>query len=308
MKNAEILKEELAKEEELFTYLSGQFESLTADQSELIKNLLKQDMETITKQLKKEESITILGIINSACIGIKEYLQEKADAKAFIKSAADTYSLAVTDNAFAPVYDNLLKATKQVNNMLAKVVTAIKKPLEYIKNKAHALEQAITNTRIKAHDAYINLRVATLDLTINTLEKIKTPFVTERNLFNKGVEAGELKQENIVSEIEDTNNRINFITTQKEQARAGLDRLLVNLQLLENKAHKYTLERQNKAIDKGIDIITGIRNTEQSYIEKFDATIVSLSNRKDELLNDLSVSKSDPDSDKENDFEFEDLG
>lgn len=306
MKDVNVLKAELQKEEELFNYLEGEFTSLTADESKLIKDLLKRDMADLQTQLKKEDHITILGLINAARTGVKEYLDEKRNAREFLAQAANTYGIAVDDNIFSVIYENLLKATKQVNNMMAKVLNVIKKPFEQIKSKVQSLDRFINDARIKIHDAFIKLRIACLDLTVNSLESFKKPFVTERDFFQKGVDKLEDKNNNLAMEITDTNDRINFINSVKTNSRAGLDRLLVNAQLLENKAHRYILNEQNKAVDKGIAYISNIRDTENMFVEKFDAKIVSLMNKKDSLMAQLSAPESD--KSKADTFEYKDLG
>lgn len=284
------LIDELKKEEEVYDYLKSQFNELCADSSEYAKNAAildramdssKATIDALANDIKKNNRITFMSVVNLCRNGITEFDKERADARQALKLAADAYEVPLDNSMFETIYQNMISATKRMNQMLSSVISIVKDVAKGIyKGTISAVTNTITSARNFINDKFLDVRMFFIDRAIELKQEKKSEYVNgskEQFLSKKCTEKIEANGE-ITTIWQDVdvlkyNNTIAGLTEQlvKNEHGSTVHNLEQTVNAAQAKIDAYTsfiASESNKAVILANKIAIGFQNHAKAKAEK----------------------------------------
>lgn len=287
------LIDELKKEEEVYDYLKSQFNELCADSSEYAKNAAildramnssKATIDALANDIKKNNRITFMSVVNLCRNGITEFDKERADARQALKLAADAYEVPLDNSMFETIYQNMISATKRMNQMLSSVISTVKDVAKGIyKGTISAVTNTITSARNFVNDKFLDVRMFFIDRAIELKQGKKSEYMNgseEQILSKKSAEKrkanGEITtiwQDIDVSKYNNNNNTIAGLTEQlvKNEHGSTVHNLEQAVNAAQTKIDTYTefiASESNKAVILANKIAIGFQNHAKAKAEK----------------------------------------
>ena len=273
------LIDELKKEEEVYDYLKSQFNELCADSSEYAKNAAilnramdssKATIDALANDIKKNNHITFMSIVNLCRNGITEFDKERADARQALKLAADAYEVPLDNSMFETIYQNMISATKRMNQMLSSVISTVKDVAKGIyKGTISAVTNTITSARNFINDKFLDVRMFFIDRAI----ELKRDKVENLDTKANGIVGKIMAQEHgsTVHSLEQTVNAaqtkidtyVKFIASESNKAVILANKIAIGFQ-------NHAKAKAEKAIDKADKEFNKLHEKMEKVTEKVD--------------------------------------